>query len=115
MGGVGLGMALVAGAPAVGGAAPAGGVAAALALVQGLPDAVGEGVAGAEARLRDLQAQRQAAQRELKNQRKRHANVARRASGLTDAELLSIITSRAAAKAKASAKSKVKAKAKAKG
>ena len=114
-GGAGGVLAVAAGAPAAGGGAPAGGLAAALAMVQGLPDAAGDDLVAAETQLRDLQAQRQAVQKDLKNKRKRNATLMRRANGLTDALLMSIVTSRAVAKAKAAAKGAAKAKAKAKG
>jgi parvulin-like peptidyl-prolyl isomerase len=99
-------------AAAAGAAAPD--LDAALAMVQGLPDDMGDGVSAAEERLRELHQGRQDVQRDLKNQRKKQKRLFEKAKNLSDSQLLTIISSRAAAKAKAVAKAKGKVKAKAK-
>ena len=87
---------------------------AALALVQNLPDAVGDQVSALDAQQRDLKAQRALVQKQLKGEKKKQQRLMVKARGLSDADLLGIVASRAAqAKAKAKAKGKAKAKAKA--
>ena len=83
-------------------------------MAQCLPDDLGDDVSATEQQLRDLLQQRRVVQANLRNQKKRQSRLVKKAGGLTDAQLLSIISSRAAtAKAKAKAKGKAKAKAKA--
>ena len=107
-------MAAAGGAPhgALGGAAAAGGppppanAAALLAMVQGLPDAAGSEVARLAQQQKDLQTQRRLVQKDLKNAKAKQKRVIEKARTLSDAQLLMVVASRAAAKAKAKAKAK---------
>ena len=85
--------------------------AAALAMVQNLPDAAGSEVAALEARHREILAERRVVAQRLKNEKAKQKRLLTKARGLDDAQLMSIIASRAAAKAKAKGKAKAKAKA----
>ena len=60
-----------------------------------------------------LYSEREALQKEIKNEERKRLRHKEKARGLSDADLLDIMAARAAAKAKAHAKAKVKAKAKA--
>ena len=80
-----------------------------------LGDAAGDERAAMLRRQRELREERRRLQMDLNSSNRRRARLLERARGLTDADLLDIISARAAAKAKAKAKPKPKAKAAAKG
>ena len=62
-----------------------------------------------EQRKKELQAQREIVKRDLRNAQRKRVRLLERARGLTDADLTSILATRAAAKAKAKAKASAKA------
>ena len=80
-----------------------------------LGDAAGDERAAMLRRQRELREERRRLQMDLNNANRRRTRLLERARGLTDADLLDILSTRAAAKAKAKAKPKPKAKAAAKG
>jgi len=100
------------GAPAAAGGGGGGGggaAAGALAMLQGLPDPHVSAVMALEQQRRDLKRQTTDATRDLTNAKKRQKRILEKAKNLSDEQLLSIVTTRAA---KAQAKAKAKAKAK---
>ena len=76
-------------------------IAAARALLEAAGDAPGDRVAALQQQKRDLQAQRTAVAKAIKNEAKKRKRVLDRAKTLSTDDLLSVVASRAAAKAKA--------------
>ncbi len=104
--------------PPPGGPAPGAGAAAAHAAVLAAIGGLGDGAADRMAQLRQdqraLVAQRKRLAADLKKEQLKKARLVEKAKQLSDADLISILASRAQAKAKAKAQPKGKAKAKAK-
>ena len=81
-------------------------IAAARALLEAAGDAPMDRVAALQQQKRDLQAQRSAVAKAIKNEAKKRRRVLDRAKTLSTDDLLSVVAARAAAKAKAKAKGK---------
>ena len=75
------------------------------ALLQGAGDSSADVVANLNARKADLRREQQVIAREIHNKQRKRARLLEKARGLSDAELLTVVSTRAAAKAKAKAKS----------
>ena len=98
--------------PAVAAAVPAPG-AALWAAATAVGDVAGDELASAMTRRTALKRERDALSRQIRAQEKRRVRTLEKARGLSDKDLLSIMTARAAAKARADAKPKARARAKA--
>ena len=98
--------------PAVAAAVPAPG-AALWAAATAVGDVAGDELASAMTRRAALKRERDALSRQIRAQEKRRVRTMEKARGLSDKDLLSIMTVRAAAKARAEAKPKPRARAKA--
>ena len=76
------------------------------ALLQGAGDSHADAVTDLSARKLALKREQQVIAKEIHNQQRKRARLLEKARGLTDAELLTVVSTRAAAKAKAKAKSR---------
>ena len=90
-------------------AGPAGGGVWAAAAALG--DLAGDSLADALERRATLKRERDALNKRIRNQEKKRVRLLEKARSLTDADLVNLIATRAAAKANAKAKAKAKAKA----
>ena len=93
-------------------AAPPDARAAALALLGGVGDESAERVAALTEQRNQIDQDRKRVAMGIKQEAKKHQRLMTKAQGLSDGDLMTIISNRAVAKAKAEAKAKAKAKAK---
>ena len=77
------------------------------ALLQGAGDTSADAVATLNARRAELKREQREVAKEIHNKQRKRARLLEKARGLTDAELLTVVSTRAAVKAKAKAKSRV--------
>ena len=71
-----------------------------------LGDSIGDSLVYMQQRKRQLQQERNVLSRELRNAERKRVRLVERARGLNDADLINIVTSRAAARSAAAAKAK---------
>ena len=74
------------------------------ALLQGAGDSSVDAVAALNARKAELKREQRAVAKEIHNKQRKRARLLEKARGLSDAELLTVVSTRAAVKAKAKAK-----------
>ena len=80
------------------------------ALLEEVGDRHADHVANLDGRRKSLKREQQQISTEIRNEHKRRQRLLEKSRGLSDEELLSVISTRAAAKSKAKAKAKAKAK-----